>query len=145
MVKVKRFSNPLKSPPQIVGTTHPPPQAQPHAILQTQSPTQYQAPSLRPSPPAQCPTHIPSHPPTQTQLHSRLQTQVPAHSSHHIQDPTQTQAPTHNPTYTTPTVLSPTLEVPQQSQESRQCVGRESTQYWSVESIGMHHIFLHFT
>lgn len=145
MVKVKRFSNPLKSPPQIVGTTHPPTQAQPHAILQTQSPTQYQAPSLRSSPPAQCPTHIPSHPPTQTQLHSRLQTKVPAHSSHHIQDPTQTQAPTHNPTYTTPTVLSPTLEVPQQSQESRQCVGRESTQYWSVESIGMHHIFLHFT
>ncbi|KAI5437987.1 hypothetical protein KIW84_023933 [Lathyrus oleraceus] len=137
MVKVKRFSDPLKSPPQIVGTTHPPPQAQPHATLQTQSPTQYQAPSLRPSPLAQCPTHIPSHPPTQTQLHSTLQTQVLAHSSHHIQDPTQTKAPIHSPTYTTPIVLSPTLEVPQQSQESRQCVGRESTQYWSVESIDL--------
>jgi hypothetical protein len=122
--KQKRLKNPLKSARQTQCATHP--QAPAEVLTSPQAP------------------HVPS------EVHTSPQAPNSAHSlpqTHHVEH-SPTQAPTYSlplvegSSYatlndTTPVNSSSTHEIPQQSQKSRQYVGRESADYWTVEAIGI--------
>ncbi|KAK2428420.1 hypothetical protein QL285_026942 [Trifolium repens] len=122
--KQKRLKNPLKSAWKTQCATHP---QSPSEVL-----TSPQAP------------HVPS------EVHTSPQAPNSAHSlpqTHHVEhSPTQAPTSAHSlplvegSSYatlndTTPVNSSSTHEIPQQSQKSRQYVGRESADYWTVEAI----------
>jgi hypothetical protein len=134
--KQKRLKNPLKSAWKTQCATHP---QSPSEVL-----TSPQAP------------HVPS------EVHTSPQAPNSAHSlpqTHHVEhSPTQAPTSAHSlplvegSSYatlndTTPVNSSSTHEIPQQSQKSRQYVGRESADYWTVEAIGtcvVYFLYLYF-
>ncbi|XP_045812764.1 uncharacterized protein LOC123906808 isoform X3 [Trifolium pratense] len=120
--KQKRLKNTLKSAQQTQCATNPQAPAQVH--------TSPQAPHV--------PSEIHTSPQTPTSAHSLPQTHHVGHSP--TQAPTYSSPLVEGSSYatlndTTPVNSSSTYEIPQQSHTSRQCVGRESADCWTVEAI----------
>ncbi|XP_058746067.1 uncharacterized protein LOC131618935 [Vicia villosa] len=126
-----------------------PPQSHASSLVPSQVHLTHQVlPRVHTSPQVPLQAHASSQVPTQVHLTSQSLPQAPtsSHSLPQAQNSTHSLFQTHHsepspiqsPTNSSPlngTTPSESLEIPQQSQTSRQYVGRESVEYWTVESI----------
>ena len=117
MPKAKRFQNPLKLAPQPQSEAHPPTRAPVHSSPPVHSPQSAQMHLDRPLEPS---PSIHKHPSPSIQTHIGSTTGPSPSEPTPPHDPIIDQGPSHAPT----------------NSSSGRRVGRESTQFWSVETIG---------